>query len=112
MDKLSSSDATNSEEVRVETSTTTNIDVTNIGEYVADHLPVHTADQRHANQLCVPLESNSNNEGESDVEVYSSQEGFKDLDATESVLVSNINGIHLEVDLSGWSNSENANSEP
>ncbi|MCD7459829.1 hypothetical protein HAX54_042076 [Datura stramonium] len=71
-DKPSSSDATNSGEVRVETSTTRNMDLTNTGEYVADHLPVHTTDQHHANQLSVPVESNSDSEGESDIDGNSS----------------------------------------
>ncbi|MCE3217116.1 hypothetical protein HAX54_010430, partial [Datura stramonium] len=102
-DKPSRSDATNSREVRVETSKTTNMDVTDTGEYVADHSPVHITDQYHANQTSALVESSSNSEGDSDAndEWFNSKNENSELpsssttEAIETLCTDNIGGNHM-----------------
>ncbi|MCD7455533.1 hypothetical protein HAX54_028559, partial [Datura stramonium] len=124
-DKSPSSDTTHSGEV---TSTTTNMDVLDSGEYVAAQSLPHTKVQHHDDQRNAHVESSSDNGDDSHEESssdsgndsddegdnlaeYHSREVMESTDATKSVLVCNPNGIHLEADQSRWFNSKNESSE-
>ncbi|MCD7469857.1 hypothetical protein HAX54_009169 [Datura stramonium] len=108
-DESPSSDATNSREVVLETSTTTNIVDSNTSGYTADS-PMHTTDQHLGDQTSYSLdliESSSDGENDnSDVDHepqgdtdHEPQGDMESLDVTK--VVYNPNGIHIEVDLSG-----------
>ncbi|MCD7456409.1 hypothetical protein HAX54_031641 [Datura stramonium] len=75
MDKSPSSDTTYLGEV---TSTTSNMDVLDSGEYVAAHSPAHTTIQHHAEQKNAHVESSSDSGDDSHVESSSDNENDSD----------------------------------
>ncbi|MCD7454231.1 hypothetical protein HAX54_024017 [Datura stramonium] len=107
MDKSPGSDTTYSGEL---TPATANLDESESGEYVVAHSPAHTTVQHHDDQTNAHVENssgsgddshmenssdsgnNSDDEGDNPAE-YHSQEAIENPEATESVSVSNPNGI-------------------